>query len=347
MATLKPLADGGYYVDGRKRNGERVQKTFTPKRYGNKAKQKANELFEALILENSDLVESTLVKQSERKLSVSELAGRYREEHLKFTRATGNQSYLEIIKSKWGNYKINHMPMIDVRTWIHHFLDEKNYSPYTIRKIARYFIRIFNWGKEVKIITNNPLDDLLDINLKKRFARLCTSRKVSMDWSEFGKMVEKFPYRLKRTCLLSWYTGMRAGEICYLQWSKIHGDIIVKSNDETKEVKEKIIVLERGALDVLAEIQAEQLVQGIKTDRVFPGLNVVNNGKSFEHWRNSAGYSHIRFHDIRHMYKKRKRLEGHNERVVEAQMGHRTDRNMAGTYDNIDIEDLRKLAEEK
>ena len=85
-------------------------------------------------------------------------------------------------------------------------------SPYSVKKVVRYFQRMFNWGCKSGIIETNPLHYLLDLQLKKWFKRMTRGRKVSIDAEYFFDLVEKFPVKLRRMTLIAWYTGMRAGE---------------------------------------------------------------------------------------------------------------------------------------
>ena len=343
MATKKILKDA-VVISGKFQDGKFSKKKFTRKRYGAKYKELADQCLSELInYNNGGTMKGGVAANYFKNATVKDLTDRYNNEHLSHTRAAGNKSYLDLICKKFGPLRLHAVSVSLVRDWIILLLDQKKYSPYSVKKVVRYFIRIFNWALEIDIVPVNPIAKLIDMNLKKKFARLCVKREVSIGSEEFLAFCDKISnLRTKRVALISWYTGMREGEICDLEWSSIHGNHIKLLHNDNKECKPKIVVLEPGAQTVLSEIEAEQLING-RSDRVFPGLTVVKNCRSFAHY--SKKYMNgLRFHDIRHAYERRKRLEGVHQKVINAQLGHKgNSSDMSYTYDTITMDDMQIL----
>lgn len=354
MATLKRLSGDLIVVSGQTSDGVRIRERYSRLRHGPKFEDTAQARYEELLFENSGLISQEIGRKAKnmKTMTVSELATQYVDQHLKNTKAFNNRNYIELITAKWGNFRLNQITIGVVRPWVYSLLrlpyNGHQYSPYSVKKIVRYFQRIFAWGCEVEIIDQHPLRQLIDMQLKKWFKRTTRSRKVSIPAEEFFEVTGKFPARVRRAAQLSWYTGMREGEICNLLWDDVDGDIIELEPDDDKEVESKIIALEPAAQDILAEIQAEQMVAGYQGDYVFPdqsgmAVKVFRMSGSFAwHWSRHSERE-FRFHDIRHCYKQRKRREGFDARVVRAQMGHRSVETSEG-YDNVNVEELRAMA---
>ncbi len=344
MATIKQGIDI-IVVSGISSDGLRIRKQFSKKRQGKFYKDLANDLYKRLIFDSTEFESSFGAKHINfKKLRLRELSERYVNEHLIHTRAAGNKSYIKIFNDKYGDLIVSRISIGLVRPWIHTLLDAGAYSPYTVKKIVRYLIRVLNWSVETELIPYNPLAKLIDLNLKKQFARLCKRREVSMPETDFMNMCAGIDNVRTRNCaLVAWHTGMRGGEICNLEWKSIHGDYITLLHEDAKECKPKTIMLNEHVVGILQGIQAEQLSIGHESGRVFPELKVYVLSNSWRYYANKAGHPEWRFHDIRHAFEQRMRRKGVHQRVIDAQLGHRSIRSMADVYDTVDLNDMNAI----
>jgi integrase len=363
MATITKRPDYTV-VCGITSAGQRVRKRFSPERYGAGYQKLAEELYRQLLFDNSGIIKTDVGEKAKRmrSLTVAELADRYRDEHLCNTRAWSNRSYLEIIKGKWGEHRIAHINIGVVRPWIYSLLnapEAERYSGYTVRKIVRYFYRVFSWALEMEIVDRNPLQGLLDMGLKKSLKRACPHRRVTLTPEQFFAflvvqrsprgVVHGLPTWFVRAVSASWYTGMRCDEVCAVRWSWIHDGAIHVPAASDKEARAKTVVLGDRGMALVREIQAEQAI-GTASEFVFTGesgAKLTGNvfGKAFGRYARDAArmlpyMSGVRLHDLRHCYEQRKRREGVSSKVIRAQLGHSSPA-MDDVYDDVTIEDRR------
>lgn len=314
MPKINSIGRDIVQVSGVDALGNRIRKVFSKKRHGPKYLDMAQKMQSELLFDSTG---DRHIGQWAR-MTVKELADRYRDEHLSKTRAAGNRSYLNIITGKWGSYRIAGLNIGLVRPWVWKLLEDRKFSGFTILKIVRYFVRILNWGCEVQAIPRNPLGDfrqghLVDMALKKEFKRLVRPRRVIIDREAFDRLIMDIPQWLKDVTVLAWCTGMREGEICGLQWSQITGTRIKFMPAEDKECDEKTVVLDAEAMALLDRIQAERLISGIDDGIVFRGptgrpATVYVIGHQFRKYADAAGFTNLRFHDLRHCYQVRMQI---------------------------------------
>lgn len=348
MATIKEVRKGVMRVTGIGADGVRVRQDFSQKRYGAQYRILADRKYQEVLFESSGLIEAHGMKTKNfRALTVDNLAERYIGEHLSLTRAGNNKSFVNIITKKWGAYRLPLVTIEAVRPWIFSLLNGGSYSPFSVKKVARYFQRIFNWGCEAGIINENPLAYLFDMSLKKAFARTIRPRMVEIPDDALDTLIKGAPTWLRDIIEMAYETGMRSGEICDARFSRLKGAILAVFPDGAKEAHPKVISLSARAVDIVTRIQIDREAAGNTEDHIF--LSAANeplrNYIVSRHWRlwaDKAGLAGVWMHDLRHAFRTRKWREGVPERVIDKQLGHRS-AEMADWYTMVNEEDQRQL----
>lgn len=321
-------------VSGVNALGIQVRKVYSERRHGPRYLDQAKKFFESMLFDSGmDEHIGTWAR-----LTVRELAERYRDEHLIKTRAAGNASYVELIINRWGDYRISTITIGAVRPWIWDLLHGE-YSAFSVHKICRYMIRIFNWGVETETIRRNPVEHLIDVALKKEFKRLMAPRRIIITRDEFDRLAAAMPQYMADIVTMAWATGMRCGEVISVRWSNIVDGRIRFSAAEDKEVKEKTVVLDNEAAALIDRIRADRLISGIESELIFIGpngnaLKNFNISCAFRHYSNKAGFQNLRMHDLRHCYQVRMRRAGFDPKAIAAQLGHSTP-DMDAWYDLV------------
>jgi integrase len=331
--------------------GRQVRKRFSRARQGAAYKRLADEFYSRVLFEETGLAPSNEhAVLPMKRLTVAEIAERYLNEHLRYTKAWGNRSHVRIFTAKWGKYRLSHLSTAVVRPWLLQLLlEDDRYSASTVKKVTRYAIRMFNWAIEENIIDRNPLDHLVNNTLRKHFARMIQPRETVVAADDFERMQREFPVWLARAVLASWCSGMREGEVCALRKSDIDGRrarIRV-----TKEVDPKTIILDDRLVQEIVCINAEHEMNDIETDVVFLGAEgepIVprNLSKSFRWHCDRLGMRDYWFHDLRRSYIDRKERAGVPLRLISKQVGHHAVETTSTNYRaKISPEELEELAD--
>src|SRR5271157_4783412 len=161
MATIKEVGRGKCLVSWYDTRGKQQRKILL--------KKAAHELYDQIcaqsIFEKSGLHPSLGAKAKNiKKMTVRELALPYRD-YLAKTRAKSNTSYVDHIMSTWGDWRICQLTPGQVRTWLYDFLNgpvkRGEMAVSTVKKLAVYFMRIFNYAiEELETLSQNPLTGL-------------------------------------------------------------------------------------------------------------------------------------------------------------------------------------------
>lgn len=328
-------------------DGLRIRKRFSPSRYGKDFKKIAAAYYEKMLFEKAGLqVDGFGIKAKNfRQMTVLQLGERYIKEHLFFTKAYGNKSYIDAITKKWGQWRLSQITIEQVRPWIFELFGK--YKPRSVKKIVRYFQRLFNWGCDAGLIDRKPLEHLLDMGLKKQFARTTKPVISVLTESQFKDLLKVSPVFLQWVCRASWLTGMRLGEVLGLRWNQIDGEYACLSAGETKEVDSKIVFLNKDFLVLLDEIRAARVVDGIESTNIFLGAGnqILNNwdiSKSFHHYVKKLGLS-VTFHDLRRSYINRMERAGISLRAIGAQVGHHAAETTVKNYRAVEQSEQSEL----
>jgi integrase len=349
MASIKDVGRGRCLVSWYDTHGKQHRRTVI--------KKTAQDLYDQVcaqeIFEKSGLHPSLGAKAKNIKTMLVRDAGLPYRKYLAGTRAYRNVSYVDHILRKWGDWRICQLTPGQVRLWLYDFLNgpvrRGEMAVSTVKKIAVYFNRIFNYAiEELEILSQNPLKGLMNKALRKEFRRV-KKRTKTINADEFWILVRDFPKWIQRVCVCAWFTGMRLDEILSLTWNKVNliERLIDLGADDTKEGDVKKAGIEQELYDVLIEIQTERGTYK-PHDNVFlsvKGRKVNQNffERKFRKLADKAGFTDLKFHDFRHCYTVRKRREGHDRSVIKAQTGHHTD-SMFNWYDKVDQFEIQEMA---
>jgi len=349
MASIKEVGRGKCRVSWYDTHGKQHRRTVIKKA----AQELFNQVSAQRIFEISELSPKLGAKARNIKtMTVREVAVPYRE-YLSRTRAYRNVSYVDRIIEKWGDWRIQLVTTGQVREWLYGFLNgpvrEGEMAVSTVKKIARYFYRIFTYAiQELEILSQNPLTGLINQALRKEFRRV-KKRTKTINTDEFWALIRDFPKWMRRVCIGAWCTGWREEELLSLKWKKLNlvERLIDLEADETKEGDAKKAGIEQEFFDVLIEIQTERVPYN-PDDLVFlsvKGRKINQNffERKFRKLADKAGFTDLKFHDFRHCYTVRKRREGHDRSVIKAQTGHHTD-SMFNWYDKVDQFEIQEMA---
>jgi ATP-dependent helicase/nuclease subunit A len=359
-------------VSGFNLSGVRVRKTFSKSRYGTGYRALAEQAFAELLIENSGSQTQQAAKniQAMRKITFRELAERYIAEHLRpNTRSGANDAFVKTAILKWGDYALAQITVQAFRDWVRFALDNpiktagcadgeaRQLQARTIEHVVTYTVRVFNWGIERGIIRDNPLAKVKDSGLLKELRRRKRRRHAVLSVEEFTAMVAEWPSFVRLPSMLSFYSGLRRGEVCGCRWSMIdrrRGCIHFEA-DETKEADAKTVFYDVEAEAVFEALEIERLTNGYADEYLFHGFNgepltVHSFSGAMRHYCNqhatSTGeekYRKIAIHSLRRSYRTRKSTEGADPKAVAANMGHHS-LTMSDHYDIATEERQRTVA---
>lgn len=150
--------------------------------------------------------------------------------------------------------------------------------------------------EEWKWIKSNPVHDVSKPPSPEHRKRLISGPEIRAILRELGYRrgeVRSVSQAAAHAFLLALFTGMRAGEICGLRWTRVRPDYVILVADETKTGKSRDVPLSKGARRVIARMKAwdQHTAFGIKA----PTLDAL-----FRRARDRAGLSGFTFHDSRH-----------------------------------------------
>ena len=130
------------------------------------------------------------------------------------------QSIMNIIKRKIGGYRVNTLTPLTLSKTFKELLDD-GYADTTVRQIKRILSSSLNYAYQMNIIKQNPCTN---IRVKKHNSNSVEDtlivtpelfdkilKNIEDGWVKFYKI----PF------LISWYTGMRGGEVMALTWDDI------------------------------------------------------------------------------------------------------------------------------
>jgi integrase len=181
--------------------------------------------------------------------------------------------------------------------------------------------------------------------LDKREDEIRSRRATANDWRkergyDLYPDLSQMAYadHLKPLVLLSMNTGLRQGELFNLRWSEVdlHNKTLTVRGDAAKSGKTRHIPLSDEAMNILTGWKAQtDNAKGL----VFPGKGGKPLDNVTKSWatllsKEWANISNFRWHDLRHHFASRLRMEGVDITIVRDLLGH-TDLKMTMRYAHI------------
>jgi integrase len=140
---------------------------------------------------------------------------------------------------------------------------------------------------------------------------------------------------------MAYHTGMRKSEILFLKWDRVdvkNGFVRLRPED-TKNSEGRAIPLNNELTQLF-----KSTIQCLHHDYVFTRNNnpIKHIRKAFEKACVEAGIQDFTFHDFRHTFVTRKRIEGHDPIKIMKVVGHK-DVSMYLRYNTVMEEELKTL----
>jgi integrase len=186
----------------------------------------------------------------------------------------------------------------------------------TINREISALSGIFRVVVEHQVIESNPC------RLLKRLSEKSSQRRVYIGFDDIQKIVAECPDWYQDMILVSYFSGMRKGEIHKLRWRHINLNtrIISFHATETKEGNPKRVPIHKDLLPIFDRIGK---VRSLSDDKLFetssqslrcPWVRALDK----LHWSDPRPT----FHDLRHTWKTNARRSGIDSEIREMILGH-------------------------
>ncbi|MBN2028108.1 MAG: site-specific integrase [Actinobacteria bacterium] len=224
------------------------------------------------------------------------------------------------------------------------YLEEKNISPGTRRKIYRYLKVIIHHAQTLEIIARDPTMSIRSPRVEKKEMACLTPDEVS-------RLLEAADDYLMPLLAVACFAGLRQGEILGLKWGDVdftHGNIrVVRTYDQDfgfSEPKSKssrrAVPIPQFLVCILKRLHEKEEAQE-SDELVFPNSvgkprdrrNLITRG--FENALTDAGIRRIRFHDLRHTYASLCIAAGMDPKALQRAMGHASISMTMDTYAHL------------
>lgn len=206
--------------------------------------------------------------------------------------------------------------------WIQHLKSYRTHrtsqgaSNATINREMSAFSGIFRVAVEHQILDSNPCRSL------KRLSEKSSQRRAYISYGDMKRIVDGCPEWYQDMILLSYFTGMRLGEVHELQWRRINLNtrIISFHDTETKEGHSKRVPIHKQLLPIFDRIGK---VRSLSNDRLFqtsyqslrmPWVRSLDKLQ----WTSPRP----RYNDLRHTFKTNALNSGIDVEIRETILGH-------------------------
>lgn len=265
--------------------------------------------------------------------------------------------YRNIIKPILGKLKIQSVSPIQIQQFINGVTKESNYSPHTIHLIFRIVSASFKKAYQMKLIRENPCENITLPRKKRRESTVWTLDQVNYFLREAPKI--KRLTRCYTGFQLGLLAGLRQGEILGLRWKDIDfanrliyvrqtvtQDGKIKSGAKNESSVRTVSLPERLIRDI--EIQRETIAwekERCRTtyydnDIVVPtrdGSPIIprNFRKEFYALTEQLDLPRIRFHDTRHTHATLLIEQNVNVKLIADRLGHADIQTTLNTYSHV------------
>lgn len=192
---------------------------------------------------------------------------------------------------------------------VHAFVNDRDDKSFNTKSFALSSIRaFFAYAKGKGYCSINPTD-IVKVNKRILSHKQREGRTIlPFTEEEVNVVLDVAPYFLRQATALSWFTGLRLGDICGLEWDSITDDhIIVWTDKRDKRVALPLDHIAIGGGQVRKYIDEIEKVNSILC---FPTQNALNSctntrsrtSDSFTKLVRSKGINDKSFHCLRHSF---------------------------------------------
>ena len=216
-------------------------------------------------------------------------------------------------------------------------LTVQSISAKTIMEEVATLRRAINLGVQYDLLDKSPIKHWPPIKVENVRERILSKE-------EFKKLEQTAPPFLWRILLIVYHTGMRQGEIMFLDWNQVDlkKKLIYLRSAQTKSNKGRPVAFNDDVLDMLLNAQRNPT-----SNKVFLSTFHKPIGKFttylrqvFVNFLQKAGIENFVFHDLRHTFVTNKMRAGLPEYAIMKQVGHEFTSELR-RYQLVDESDLR------
>lgn len=308
------------------------------------------------IRKSLETTDKKLAQAIEAKIRTEIIEGRYFEKYI-----GENKTF----KGMMDKFMLEHAPTVSIKTQISYSASLKHLLPYfgdskllavtpkmlyeykilrknqdakpaTINRELAMMSKAFNVAmKEWEWIENNPMTKVPKEKEDNERDRWLTE-------DEEKRLLDNSALWLRDIIIFDLNTGLRMGELLFLQWNRVNlfrKTIIIQ---ESKNGKPRTIPLTQKAVDILTE---KSRIRNIKNDLVLTSsvgtrIDCDNLRRAFKKALKKAGIQDFHFHDLRHTFATRLAQNGVDIYTISKLLGHK-DIRMTQRYAHHCPESLR------
>jgi integrase len=243
--------------------------------------------------------------------------------------------HMKPIRAWFGAINTEHITERDIDRYIKHRL-QLGRSTTTVNRELQYLGQSLRRAKKKKLIEHIPLIE--------RF-REDNARQGFFEPEDFERLVAFLPEDLKDFVRFGYYSGWRAGEIAWLEWRDVNGDLIRLRPETVKNKEGRALALVGELADIIARRKAVRLDQVpwiFHRTRRGKIQRVRRFDKAWKRACRNAGIPEGRvFHDLRRTTARNLSRAGVPDRIAMSIMGHKT-RAMYDRYNIVNEQDIRE-----